>query len=211
MKIIIVIIMSLVLLGACGQLKNKYPEQFQIKNDKLDTAIVQSIKDYYQITYGENARLEEFADTTAIKLLYYNTSDKEEENDGLLIMITIPLIKDQELFGAIPILEGDLTKDSKKDFVISVHTEFGNSASQDIFIFINENEKYRLATVTGHQNVSGCTGFFLARKIKNNLILGNSSCYSGNDAMCCPSIHYKTKVAFDNNELKYVSKKRYRN
>ena len=111
MKIIIVIIMSLVLLGACGQLKNKYPEQFQIKNDKLDTAIVQSIKDYYQITYGENARLEEFADTTAIKLLYYNTSDKDEENDGLLIMITIPLIKDQELFGAIPILEGDLTKD----------------------------------------------------------------------------------------------------
>jgi hypothetical protein len=205
MKIITVIIMSLILLGACSQLTNMSPKQLnQIKNDKLDMTIVQSIKDYYQITYGQGTRLEEFADAAAIRLTYYNTPDKDEENDGRIIMITIPLMKDQELFGAIPILEGDLNKDLKNDLVISVHTEFGNSASQDIFIFINENEKYRLATVKGHQHVSGCTGYFWARKIENNLIVGNSSCYSGDDAMCCPSIHYETKVAFDNNELKYV-------
>jgi len=201
--------MSLILLGACSQLTNMSPKQLNlIKNDKLDMTIVQSIKDYYQIIYGQGTRLEEFADAAAIKLTYYNTPDKDEENDGRIIMITIPLIKDQEIFGAIPILEGDLNKDLKDDLVISVHAEFGNSASQDIFIFINENEKYRLATVKGHQDVSGCTGYFWARKIENNLIVGNSSCYSGDDAMCCPSLHYKTKVAFDNNELKYVSKKR---
>ena len=211
MKIITVIIISLILLGACAQLTNNSSRQLnQIKNDKLDMAVVQSIKNYYQITYGQGTRLEEVVDTAAIKLTYYNTPDKDEEHGDRIIMITIPLIKDQELFGAIPILEGDLNKDLKNDLVISVHTEFGNSASQDIFIFINENENYRLATVTGHQDVSGCIGYFWARKIENNLIVGNSSCFSGDDAMCCPSLHYKTKVAFDNNQLKYVSKKRVR-
>jgi len=209
MKIPTVIMMSLILLGACGQLTNKSPKQLnQIKYVKLDKTIVQSIKDYYHITYGQDTRLEEFTDGAAIKLTYYSTPDKDEENGGRIIVITIPLIKDQELFGAIPILEGDLNKDLKNDLVISVHTESGNSASQDIFLFINEKETYRLATVTSHQDVSGCIGYFWARKIENNLIVGYSSCYSGDDAKCCPSLHYKTKVAFENNELKYVSKKR---
>jgi len=201
--------MSFLLLGACGQFSNKSPNQLNyIKNDKLVMTIVQSIKNYYQITYGQSTRLEEFADDAAIKLTFYNIPEKDEENDGRIIMITIPLVKDQELYGAIPILEGDLNKDMKNDLVISVHTEYGNSASQDIFIFINENEKYRLASVTSNQNVSGCMGYFWARKIENNLIVGNSSCFTGDDAICCPSLHYKTKVAFDNNGLKYVSKKR---
>lgn len=196
-------------MGACGQLKNKSPKQLnRIKNEKLDITVVQSIKDYYQSKYGEESRLEEFEDSAAIKLTFYNIPDKSEENEGLIIMITIPLIRDQELYGAIPILEGDLNKDLKNDLVISVHTEFGNSASQDIFTFINEKDKYRLAAATSNRDVSGCMGSFWARKIENNFITGNSSCYSGDDALCCPSLHYKTKVAFDNNKLKYVSKKR---
>ena len=206
--------MSFILLGACGQLTNKSPKQLnQIKNDKLDMTVVQTIMDYYQIKYGQESRLKEFSDDTSIKLTYYNIPNKDEEDeedDDLIIMITINLIRDLELFGAIPILEGDLNKDLKKDLVITVHAEFGNSASQDIFTFINENDKYRLEAVTSNQDVSGCVGYFWARKIKNNFIEGNSSCYSGDDALCCPSLHYKTKVAFNNNELKYVSKKRCR-
>lgn len=209
MKIITLAITTLILLGACAQLTNKSSKQLdRIKNEKLEMTVVQSIKDYYQRNYGEDSRLEEFADSATIKLTYYNIPDKDELNEGVIIMITIPLMRGQELFGAIPILEGDLNKDMKNDLVISVHTEFGNSASQDIFTFINENEKYRLAAVTSNMDVSGCAGYFWAREIENNFITGNSSCYSADDALCCPSLHYKTKVAFDNNELKYVSKKR---
>lgn len=81
--------MSLILLGACGQITNKSPKQLnQIKNDKLDMTVVQTIKDYYQINYGQESRLEEFSDDTSIKLTYYNIPDKDEEDDDLIIMIT---------------------------------------------------------------------------------------------------------------------------
>ena len=202
------IIISLFLLGACGQLTHKSPKQLNaIKDDGIDISMVQSIKDYYHGTYGEGTRLEEAADTSAVALSYFITTENEEENDGRLIVITIPLIRDQDLWGAKPILEGDLNNDLKNDLVITVHTEFGNSAAQEIFVFINEQENYRLAIVTGYQDLSGCNGYFWARRIENNLIIGNSSCFAPEDAMCCPSLHYQTKVAFDSNELKFVSKR----
>jgi hypothetical protein len=208
MKITTGIIISLFLLGACGQLTHNSPKQLNsIKDDRLDISIVQSIKDYYQDIYGEATRLEEAADNTTVALSYFITTENEEENDGRLIVITIPLIRDQDLWGAKPILEGDLNNDLKNDLVITVHTEFGNSAAQEIFVFINEQENFRLATVTGHQDLSGCNGYFWARRIENNLIIGNSSCFAAEDAMCCPSLHYQTKVAFDSNELKFVSKR----
>jgi len=94
--------------------------------------------------------------------------------------------------------------------LVTVHSEFGNSASQDLFLFLNENERYRLATVADHREISGCRGTFWARKIKDNVIEGNSSCYAADDAVCCPSLHYKTRVAFENNVLKVLSKKRIR-
>ena len=196
----------------------------QVEQDQLDSSVVQMIKEYYHLIYGEGtrleesaeaaagegARLEESAEASTIQLTYYSIPDIEEESEGRIVTITIPLTKEWELYGAIPILEGDLNNDRKSDLVITVHTEFGNSASQDLFLFINENERYRLATVASHQEISGCRGTYWARKIKDNLIEGISSCYSADDAMCCPSLHYKTKVAFDANALKVLSKKRMR-
>jgi len=217
MKNMTTIAMLLILLGSCGQLTDKSSKQVnqneetnQVKDDKLDKTVVQSIKDYYQINFGKGSRLKESTNDTIIELTYYNIPDKDDEHDGFLISITIPLTKNQELFSAIPILEGDLNKDQKNDLVISVHTEGGggggNVWSQDIFVFIYDNEKYKLVNVTSDRDVCGCNGNFRVRKIENNLIVGSSSCYAEDDARCCPSLHYETKVAFENNKLKYVSK-----
>ncbi len=209
MKTAILTILSFILLGACGPLANRSQNQLSlIKPDQLDRSVVQQIKEHYHLTYGEGTRLEESAEAAATELTYTHIPENDDEKEGVIVTITIPLTKERELFGAIPILEGDLNNDRKKDLVITVHTEFGNSASHDLFVFLNENETFRLATVAGHQEISGCKGAFWARKIKRNLIVGKSSCYSADDANCCPSLHYKTKVAFDNNQLKVLSKKR---
>lgn len=211
MKTATLTIISFILLGACGQLKNMAPEQInKVGQEQLDRRVVQSVKEYYHLTYGEGTRLEESAEAAATELTYYHIPENEDEKEGVIVTITIPLTNERELFGAIPILEGDLNNDRKNDLVITVHTEFGNSASQDLFVFLNENETYRLATVADHREISGCKGTFWARKIKRNLIVGKSSCYSAEDANCCPSLHYKTKVAFENNTLKVLSKKRMR-
>lgn len=202
--------MLLILLGSCGQIAdkssnqdNQTEESIQAKADKLDNAIIQSIKDYYQIEFGKEGKLEESENDTAIELVY-----REIEDNYFLMSATIPLTKNQELFGWIPILEGDLNNDKKNDIVISVHIEFGNIEYQDIFVFINENEKYKLVNVTNERDVCGCSGYFRARKIENNLIIGESSCYGELDAKCCPSLNYETKVALENNTLKYLSKKK---
>ncbi len=210
----------------------------QVGQEQLDKRVVQMIKEHYHLTYGEGTRLEESAEaaageetrleesaeaaagertrleesaeTAATELTYYHIPENDDEKEGRIVTITIPLTKGQELYGAVPILEGDLNRDRKSDLLVTVHTESGNSASQDMFLFLNENETYRLATVADHQEISGCRGTFWARKIKDNLIEGNSSCYAADDAMCCPSLHYKTKVAFENNTLKVLPKKRIR-
>lgn len=192
-------------------MKNVSPEQMsQVGQEQLDRRVVQSVKEYYHLTYGEGTRLEESAEAAATELTYYHIPENEDEKEGVIVTITIPLTKGQELYGAIPILEGDLNNDRKDDLVVTVHTEFGNSAAQDLFVFLNENETYRLATVADHREISGCRGIFWARKIKDNVIEGKSSCYAADDAVCCPSLHYRTKVAFENNTLKVLSKKRIR-
>jgi len=211
MKTATLTIISFILLGACGQLKNVAPVQMsQVGQDQLDRSAVQSINEHYHLTYGEGTRLEESAEVAATELTYYSIPDIEEEKEGRIVTITIPLTKGQKLVGAIPVLEGDLNRDRKSDLLVTVHSEFGNSASQDLFLFLNANERYRLATVADHREISGCRGTICARKIKDNVIEGHSSCYAADDAVCCPSLHYKTRVAFENNVLKVLSKKRIR-
>lgn len=218
------LLMLFILLGGFGHLADKSSKQEdqkeepnisrQIKNDKLDLAVVQSIKDYYQAKFGKGARLEETSNDTIINLTYYNIPNEDDESARFLIGITIPLIKNQELYGAVPILEGDLNKDRKNDLVISVHTEGGGDGAnvwwQDIFIFIYKNKKYKLIDIKSDPEVCGCRsgGYFRARKIENNFIVGESSCYAEEDPRCCPSLYYETKVGFINNMLKYVSKKK---
>jgi hypothetical protein len=215
----------LIILASCGQVSNSSPQEQnsnpEIKANKeqsigfkppLNDNIVKTIKDYYQENFGKGARLEETIDDTLIYMTYYNIPKDSNDYEGFLISISIPLIKQQDLFGANPILEGDINNDGISDLVISVHTEGGgaggNNWSQDIFAFIAENGIFKLVSVTPDIEFSGCDGIFRTEKILDNLIIGRSSCYGPMDARCCPSEDYKTKVIFEKGKLKFLSKSR---
>lgn len=80
MKTATLTIISFILLGACSQLKNVSPEQMsQVGQEQFDRRVVQQIKEYYHLTYGEGTRLEESAEAAAIQLTYYNTPENDDE------------------------------------------------------------------------------------------------------------------------------------
>lgn len=80
MKTETLVIISFILLGACGQLKNMASEQInKVGQEQLDRRVVQSVKEYYHLTYGEGTRLEESAEAAAIQLTYYNTPENDDE------------------------------------------------------------------------------------------------------------------------------------
>jgi len=207
----------LLFLVSCGNVSN---ESLVIKNQQIDSKIykdsqqlqldknmINSIKDYYKGNFGNNASLSESQDDSTLNLSFFSISDIEDEESNLLISILIPLTSSQELYGAIPILTGDLNNDSNDDLVVSVYTEAGNSASQDIFTFISQDENFNLVNVSNDKELCGCNGSFRALRIEDNHLIGQSSCYSEQDAMCCPSLNYETKVALTDNKLVFVSKK----
>ncbi len=170
----------LIVLASCGQFSNN-SSQDNILNQKvevtkesanefkLDKSIINTIKDYYQTNFGKDSRLEESISDTMIYMTYYNIPKNVDDYEGFLIGISIPLIKEQDLFGANPILDGDLNNDRNSDLLISVHTQGGggggNIWSQDLFAFISENGNYKLASVTPDFEISGCDGSFRAVKM----------------------------------------------
>lgn len=94
MKTATLVIISFILLGACGQLKNMAPEQInKVGQEQLDRRVVQSIKEHYHLTYGEGTRLEEFAEAAATELTYTHIPDNDDEKEGVIVTIAIPLTK----------------------------------------------------------------------------------------------------------------------
>jgi hypothetical protein len=179
--------------------------------NKLDKKITDIIANYYQEKYGQGNRMEKIVNDSILEYTYYNIPKETDEYDGHLISILIP-IKNQNLFGSNSILHGDINNDNKDELIVTVHTEGGgtggNIYSQDIFVFILKNNNYELVNVTGDNEISGCTGDFRISKIENNLIVGHSSCYTENDARCCPSEFFETKILFKNNKLKCGEKRK---
>lgn len=97
-----------------------------------------------------------------------------------------------------------------EDLVISVHTEGGGIGGniwwQDIFFFINVNVSYRLVNVISDKSLFHCN--YRSKRIKNNFIYGVARCHAYDDPRCCPSLEYKTKIAFENNSPVAISMKR---
>ena len=80
MKTAILTIISIFLMGACGHLANRSQVQLsQVQQEQLDSRVVQQIKEYYHLTYGEGMRLEESAEAAAIQLKYYNIPENDDE------------------------------------------------------------------------------------------------------------------------------------
>ncbi|MBU3675740.1 MAG: hypothetical protein FGM54_00950 [Chitinophagaceae bacterium] len=222
----LIFLLIIILSTSCNQLSeeninSKLHDEKNVTNNNADSikklnwpdeTIIKSIKDYYQINYGKGARLEENRNDSTIEMTYYSIPDNKDDYDGHLIAIWIPLKKNMNLFAANPILEGDLNGDQIDDLILSVHTEGGGGGGniwwQDLFVYIKENNGYKLMSVSSDKEISGCNGDFRAKEIKNNRLIGNSSCYTDDDPRCCPSLEYKTIIKFENNKLEYVSKER---
>lgn len=129
-----------------------------------------------------------------------NLSFKEKGDDMAYSNLIISKIKSNYIFG-------DLNNDGKVDLIASVNANTGGSGSWDeLFVFINENGKYELKTITSSFDLAICKGGsregqFYPKEIKNGVVIGTSVCYADDDAHCCPSIKKETKVACKKNKL----------
>jgi hypothetical protein len=182
------------------------------KNGKLNADVLKSILNHYQSLYGVVGRAKKTLTDSTYNIIYY-----DKETGFWMIDISFNLRKNnQNLFGAKGIIEGDINGDKKKDLIVTVHTEGGGAGgnvwSQDLFTFINNNEKFKLINIIEDSELTGCTsglyqGNFRAQTIRSGKLIGFSSCYTSEDPRCCPSMEYETTIAFENNKLIYKSKK----
>lgn len=219
MKQIILSIMTITLFG-CGQGTQKQETSKQniiVKTSSvtttpvnsetfIDNYIVDVITEYYETKHGQNARVEKDNKDSLLTLTFYNVS-KEDSYDIPLITIYIPKVK-------IDYLIGDLNSDKVDDLVANIETLGGGGGGNvhwnDIFVFISKNGKFELKNITQSPKLCGSyDGYFNPESIYENMLVGNSYCYDKNDATCCPSLFFFTKVKFNNNKLYLVTQKKY--
>ena len=117
--------------------------------------------------------------------------------------------------GVNTILYGDIDNNNSEDLIVGVLTEGGGTGgndlhSIDLFVFLNNNGKYQFVSVTPDNEV--CGGImnrgdnFMPYKIQGGFLIGKTVSYQDDDAMCCPSLEYNTKVKFNGNKLVFNSK-----
>lgn len=127
-------------------------------------------------------------------------SFKEKGDEMAYSNLTISKIKGDYFFA-------DLNGDGKLDILASVNADSGGSSFwDDLIVFLYENESYSLTSVTTSFDLATCKsgshdGQFYPKEIKNGVIIGESVCYTDEDAHCCPSIKQKSKAVFKDNKL----------
>jgi hypothetical protein len=206
-KTINLIIFLVININNLNASNEKHHDSTSLNEKEISKYIIRTIKDYYQISYGADCKLEESADDSTINLLYIKTNPITNEAESIFATsITIPKIPFYNLYGSKPIIYGDLNQDNQTDMLVSVHVESGNTAFQDLFVFTSKDGGYQLNSVTTDQDICGCEGNFRANKIMNNKVIGESNCYNENDARCCPSLKFETIISLKMNKLRYISK-----
>lgn len=110
-------------------------------------------------------------------------------------------------------LHGDIDGDKLDEIVCSVGIESGGNATwNDIIVFNSHNGKYKILTVVSSNKLTGCNekfnegGNFYPEKIDSGFIIGESVCWDEEDATCCPSLKYISKVKLDKGKLINFSK-----
>lgn len=107
------------------------------------------------------------------------------------------------------ILFGDLNNDGKRDCIISVLRSNGYNEVAFFYVFINYGSSFKLKDVANEDDICGCIeeGWphqFRYQKIEDGYLKGISMCHY-QDAHCCPSLYFTTKVAFNKGKLKFDS------
>lgn len=182
-------------------------------NPQFDGNIISEIKKHYQNKYGKKGEFEEQITDSTYEISYRHLpkmdEEENEEDDYFSIMIYIAKKNnDKKLFSTNPIIYGDLNNDKYRDLVVTTHLEGGGNANwwNEMFVFLNENDKLIFTSVTNAVEISDCEGVFSPKKIENNYLIGNSFCFGPDDTVWNPSVQYSTKVKLSNNKLVFNSK-----
>ena len=169
-----------------------------ITTQTIDDAVIDQIVEYYFerfADYDETYNLEKNFSDTVIELYY----SSETISSGHTVYIGI---KPENL------VYGDLNNDGTSDLAMGLYNEYGGSGSNtDVFVFLNENGRYSLASAISAYDVSPCeVHYFLPLKIEKGELLGTSLCYAELDPQCCPSLEVATVLGYQNGKLELIRK-----
>lgn len=197
------------MLVSCAQKTHtdKSTDQSKRQRNEITDDLIKQISNYYLESYGDSARLIENRVDTSIEWMFRSKSVKGDDNDALLLAISIPLFKE-----ANAILYGDMDRNGTADMLLSVHTEGGGVGAllewDDHFLFLKDSlAGYRLADVKSDWQINGCgNGYFAPEKIADGFIYGKARCYASDDGRCCPSLLYSVRVAYKDGHLSLIEK-----
>lgn len=197
-----------------------------IYNDSLlDVRVIKKIKTYYYNIYNKEWKtmLEEVK--TCVKLpieeskndtiVYLGFKYSERQNNDPIVVgmihCTIPIKQGINLYMSNPILYTDLNKDGINDLIVVVHTEGGwrggNTYNQDIFVFINEKDSNKLASVISDRDMvhPEMNGYIRVKNVENGILMAEAFIYTERDARCCPSDHYFMRYKFEDNKFVIIN------
>ena len=118
----------------------------------------------------------------------------------------LPEINTQK-YGNNGVMFGDLNEDGKRDCIISVFRSDGYNEVTFFYVFINYGDTFKLEDVTNEDDICGCKkeGWphrFRYQIIEDGYLKGISECHY-QDAHCCPSLYFRTKVKFTEGKLQF--------
>lgn len=184
----------------------------------INYAIVTEMRAYFQQECGDSTRLQMEASDTMDIMTYYAIPKAKDDYAGFLTSVSLPKVDYTGTTGPQNVLHCDLNNDGIADEVITVYTEGdgggGNVFTYYYFLYLTSKDTLKLAGVYTGFELSGCPSVaslwannFMAKKIENGYLYGESYCYQDGDGHCCPSLHYATKVLCKNDKLVVAEKR----
>ena len=186
-------------------IKNGIVQSAVSQANELTVDMLADIKRYYIDEYGDSTKLVEENTDSTIEWRFESIPKNADDFEGTMVAIYVPRLKNMNA-----ILHGDMNGDGNDDILMTIHTEGGgvggNIYWSDHFLFLASGDgKYALADVEPDGAINGCGGgYFTPEKIEGGIIAGTASCYTDADGQCCPSLHYKVRVAYRQGKLIYV-------
>jgi hypothetical protein len=184
----------------------KIPEKELIAEDQIMQFIINDFKKEYK-----DLSLVEVDDEGWHELSFFGKLDPQSDIEQILSHIRIPnyTLVDEEENNPI---KGDLNGDSKSDYLVKVTDEGdgggGNLTLISYYLFTSNNGKYEFNGVYSTKELSGCAnfGFFVAQKIQDQQVIGQSQCNEEKDKKL-EQVKYTSILSLEEGELKLLSKK----
>jgi hypothetical protein len=132
-----------------------------------------------------------------------------KENEENIRYYALPTEINTKEYSSNSILFGDLNEDGKRDCIIIAYRSDMYNEVAFLYVFINKGTTFKLEDVTNEAAICGCKeggwpSRFRLQKIEDGFLEGVSECHY-QDAHCCPSLYFRTKVEFSKGKLQFHS------